>query len=178
VPVAMGEKRPLKRVRPQVRSESSQSQLTRGFRMRASVAVGSLLLTSITVAACRTVQGDPIPRELPGTYEYQATGRAFGHSWSFHATLELTRDGHYELITDSEIGSDKDHDVDRGRYIVRNGAVLLDDDDDGRIDEDNAHRLEIHGDSLRADVSWSASAAMRLAGLPKPILVRRDRIGD
>lgn len=146
--------------------------------MRASVVVGSLLLASITIAACRTVQGDRIPRDLPGTYEYNATGRAFGHNWSFQATLELTRDGRYELVTDADFGGDDDHDVDRGRYIVRNGAVLLDDDDDGRIDEDNAHRLEIRGDSLRADVPWGASAAMRLAGLPKPILVRRDRIGD
>lgn len=146
--------------------------------MRASVVAGSLLLTSITIAACRTVQGDPIPRDLPGTYEYQATGRAFGHSWSFSASLELTRDGQYELITDADIGSDRDHDVDRGRYIVRDGAVLLDNDDDGRIEEDKAHRLEIRGDSLRADLAWGANAAMRLAGLPKPILVRRDRIGD
>lgn len=146
--------------------------------MRASVVAGSLLLTSITIAACRTVQGDPIPRDLPGTYEYNATGRAFGHDWSFQATLELTSDGRYELVTDADIGSDQDHDVDRGQYIVRNGAVLLDDDDDGRIEENKAHRLEILGDSLRADISWGASAAMRLAGLPKPILVRRDRIGD
>jgi hypothetical protein len=147
--------------------------------MRASVVVGSLLLASITIASCRTVEGgDPNPRDLPGTYEYSATGRAFGHNWSFHAALELTRDGRYELTTDSDIGSDQDRDVDHGRYIVRNGAVLLDDDDDGRIDEDKAHRLEIRGDSLLADVSWGATAAMRLAGLPKPILVRRDRIGD
>jgi hypothetical protein len=146
--------------------------------MRASVAAGSLLLTSITIAACRTVQGDPIPRDLPGTYEYQANGRAFGHNWSFQATLELTGDGRYELTTDADIGSDQDHDVDRGSYMVRNGIVLLDNNDDGRIEEDKAHRLEIRGDSLRADVSWGASAAMRLAGLPRPILVRRDRIGD
>jgi hypothetical protein len=97
---------------------------------------------------------------------------------SFNASLELTSDGRYELITDSEIGDDRDRDVDRGRYMVRDGIVLLDHDDDGRIDEDKAHRLEIRGDSLRADVPWAASAAMRVAGMPKPILVRRDRIGD
>ena len=164
-----------------MRIDPSQSQLTRGFRMRASVVAGSLLLTSITIAACRadrTAQGDPIPRDLPGTYEYHATGRALGHNWSFNAALELARDGRYELAIDSDIGGDRDHDVDRGRYIVRHGAVLLDDDDDGRIEEDKAHRLEIRGDSLRADVSWGATAAMRLVGLPGPILVRRDRIGD
>ncbi len=116
-------------------------------------------------------------RDLPGN-EYRAVGRASRHSWSFHASLELTRDGRYELITDSQFGDDRDRDVDRGRFVVRSGAVLLDDDDDGRVDEDKAHRLDIRGDSLRADVSWGASAAMRLAGLPKPILVRRDRIGD
>lgn len=146
--------------------------------MRASVVVGSLLLASVTIAACRTVQGDRIPRDLPGTYEYQATGRTFGHSWTFSASLELTRDGRYELVTDADIGSDRDHNVDRGSYIVRDGVVLLDHDEDGRVDEDKAHRLEIRGDSLRADLPWGASAAMHLAGLPKPILVRRDRIGD
>jgi hypothetical protein len=147
--------------------------------MRASVVAGSLLLASITAAACRTMhEGDPIPRDLPGTYEYDATGRAFGHTWSFHAALELTRDGRYELTTDSDIGGDRDRDVNRGRYIVRDGRVLLDHGDAGHVDEDKTHRLEIRGDSLRADVPWGATAAMRLAGLPKPILVRRDRIGD
>ena len=149
--------------------------------MRASVVVGSLLLTSLAIASCRAnraAQGDPVPRDLPGTYEYHATGRALGHNWSFNAALELTRDGRYELATDTDIGGDQDHDVDRGSYIVRDGVVLLDHDDDGRVDEDKAHRLEIRGDSLRADVPWGASAAMRVAGLPKPILVRRDRIGD
>jgi hypothetical protein len=146
--------------------------------MRASVVAGSLLLTSIALDACRTVQGDPIPGDLPGKYEYQAAGRAFGHAWTFSASLELTADGQYELTTDADIGGDTDHDVDRGSYMVRDGVVLLDDDDDGRVDEVKAHRLEIRGDSLRADLPWGANAAMRLAGMPKPILVRRDRIGD
>lgn len=146
--------------------------------MRASVVAGSLLLTSIVLAACRTAEGDPIPRDLPGVYEYHAAGRAFGHPWSFHLALELRRDGQYELIADSDIDGDRDRDVKRGRYIVREGVVLLDDDADGRVNEDEAHRLDIRGDSLRARMPWGASAAMRLAGAPKPILVRRDRIGD
>ena len=146
--------------------------------MRASVVAGSLLLTSIVVTACRTAEGDPIPRDLPGTYEYAAAGRAFGHPWSFHVALELHRNGQYELITDSDIDGDRDRDIDRGRYLVRGDVVLLDDDDDGRVNEDEAHRLDIRGDSLRARMPWGASAVMRLAGAPKPILVRRDRIGD
>lgn len=146
--------------------------------MRACVVAGSLLLTSIMLAACRTAEGDPIPSDLPGIYEYDAAGRAFGHPWAFHVALELRRDGQYQLITESDIGGDRDRDIDRGRYLVRDGVVLLDDDDDGRVNDDKAHRLDIRGDSLRARVPWGASAAMRLAGAPKPILVRRDRIGD
>jgi hypothetical protein len=146
--------------------------------MRTLIVAGSLLLTSIVFAACRAAEGDPIPRSLPGVYEYDAAGRAFGHSWSFHAELELRRDGQYVLITDSDIGGDRDRDTDRGRYIIRDGVVLLSNDDGDRVNADEAHRLEVRGDSLRADMPWVASAALRLAGASKPILVRRDRGRD
>ena len=146
--------------------------------MRASFVAVSLLLASIAASACRTVEGDSIPRTLPGVYEYDAAGRAFGHPWSFHVALELRRDGRYEMTTDSDIDGDRDRDSDRGRYIVRDGFVLLSKNGADRVDPDDAHRLEIRGDSLRANMPWVANAALRLAGASKPILVRRDRIGD
>jgi hypothetical protein len=146
--------------------------------MRTPVVAGSLLLALTALGACRTVEGDPVPRSLPGVYEYDAAGRAFGHPWSFHVALELRRDGRYEMVTDSDIDGDRDRDTDRGRYIVRDGVVLLSKSDGDRVNADDAHRLEIRGDSLRADMPWVANAALRLAGASKPILVRRDRIGD
>src|SRR5688572_4191994 len=130
--------------------------------MRTRIIVGLLLLTSIAVTACRTAEGDPIPRNLPGVYEYDAAGRAFGHPWSFHVALELRRDGRYELITDSDINGERDRETDRGRYIVRDDVLLLADDDGDRVNEDEAHRLDIRGDSLRAHMPWVASAALRL----------------
>jgi hypothetical protein len=145
--------------------------------MRTRVVVGSLLLT-LVVVACRTAEGDPIPRSLPGTYEYDAAGRAFGHPWAFHVELELRRDGTYEMVTDSEIKGERDRDTDRGRYIVRDDVVLLSHDDSDRVNAEKAHRLDIHGDSLRAQMPWVAGAALRLAGAPKPILVRRDRASN
>ena len=146
--------------------------------MRTSFVAVSLLLASVVLTACRGVEGDAIPRSLPGVYEYDAAGRAFGHPWSFHVALELRRDGRYEMTTDSDIDGDRDRDVDRGRYIVRDNVVLLAKDDGDRVREDDAHRLEIRGDSLRANMPWVANAALRLAGASKPILVRRNRIGD
>lgn len=146
--------------------------------MRTSFVAVSLLLTSVVLTACRAVEGDPIPRSLPGVYEYDAAGRAFGHPWSFHVALELHRDGRYEMTTDSDIDGDRDRDVDRGRYIVRDNVVLLAKDDGDRVREDDAHRLEIRGDSLRANMPWVANAALRLAGASKPVLVRRNRLGD
>ena len=146
--------------------------------MRAPLVVGSLLLTSIALTACGTTDGDPVPRSLPGVYEYDAAGRAFGHPWSFHVALELRRDGTYQMITDSDIDGDRDRDTNRGRYIVRDDVLLLAHHDSDRVNNDEAHRLDIRGDSLRAHMPWVASAALRLAGAPKPILVRRDRIGD
>ena len=146
--------------------------------MRASFVAVSLVIASIAVTACRPAQGDSIPRTLPGVYEYDAAGRAFGHPWAFHVALDLRRDGRYEMITDSDINGERDRDTDRGRYIVQDGAVLLSRDDGDRVDTDEAYRLDIRGDSLRADMPWVANAALRLAGASKPILVRRDRIGD
>lgn len=146
--------------------------------MRTLVVAGSLLLISIALTACRAAEGDPVPRSLPGVYEYDAAGRAFGHPWAFHAALELRRDGRYQLITDSDIHGDRDRDTTRGRYIVRNDVVFLAHDHGDRIDTDKAHRLDIQGDSLRAHMPWVANAALRLAGASKPILVRRERIGD
>lgn len=146
--------------------------------MRTSFVAGLLLLTSIAVAACRSAEGDQIPRSLPGVYEYDAAGRAFGHPWAFHVALELRRDGRYEMITESDINGERDRDTDSGRYIVRDGFVLLSKNGADRVDADDAHRLTIRGDSLRADMPWIANAALRLAGASKPILVRRDRIGD
>ena len=146
--------------------------------MRTPVVAGSLLLISLALTACRPAEGDPVPRSLPGVYEYDAAGRAFGHPWAFHAALELRRDGRYELITDSDIHGDRDRDTTRGRYIVRNDVVLLAHDGVDRVNADEAHRLDIRGDSLRAHMPWVANAALRLAGASKPILVRRDRSGD
>jgi hypothetical protein len=145
--------------------------------MRTSFVAVSLLVMSV-VTACRSAEGDSVPRSLPGVYEYDAAGRAFGHPWSFHVALELRRNGQYEMTTDSDIDGDRDRDIDRGRYIVRDNVVLLSHDDGDRVREDNAHRLEIRGDSLRANMPWVANAALRLAGASKPILIRRDRIGD
>lgn len=146
--------------------------------MRTSFVAVSLLVASVALLSCRTVEGDPIPRSLPGVYEYHAAGRAFGHPWAFHVALELRRDGRYEMTTESDIDGDRDRDIDRGRYMVRDNVVLLAKDDGDRVREDDAHRLEIRGDSLRANMPWVANAALRLAGASKPILVRRDRIGD
>ena len=146
--------------------------------MRTSFVAVSLLVASVALLSCRTVEGDPIPRSLPGVYEYHAAGRAFGHPWAFHVALELRRDGRYEMTTESDIDGDRDRDIDRGRYMVRDKVVLLAKDDGDRVREDDAHRLEIRGDSLRANMPWVANAALRLAGASKPILVRRDRIGD
>jgi hypothetical protein len=146
--------------------------------MRTSFVAGSLLLTSFALAACRTAEGDPIPRSLPGVYEYDAAGRAFGHPWAFHVALELHRDGRYEMITESDIDGDRDRDTNRGTYIVRDGVVLLSKNGANHVNADDAHRLDIRGDSLRADMPWFANTALRLAGASKPILVRRDRIGD
>ena len=146
--------------------------------MRTSFVAVSLMLASVALAACRTVEGDSIPRSLPGVYEYDAAGRAFGHPWAFHVALELHRDGRYQMTTDSDIDGDRDRDTDHGRYIVRDGFVLLSKNGAERVDVDDAHRLTIRGDSLRADMPWVANAALRLAGASKPILVRRDRIGD
>lgn len=150
--------------------------------MRTSSVAVSLLVASFAAAllasACRTTEGDTIPRSLPGVYEYDAAGRAFGHPWSFHVALELHRDGRYEMITESDIDGERDRDTDSGRYIVRDGIVYLSKGGSDRVDTDNAHRLDIRGDSLRADMPWVANAALRLAGASKPILVRRRRIGD
>ncbi|HJU69118.1 MAG TPA: hypothetical protein VJ650_12840 [Gemmatimonadaceae bacterium] len=146
--------------------------------MRASFVAVSVVLASTAVSACRNADGDSIPRSVPGVYEYDAAGRAFGHPWSFHVALELHRDGRYEMTTDSDIDGDRDRDTDRGRYIVRDNVVYLSHGDSDRVDPNEAHRLDIRGDSLRADMPWVASAALRLAGASKPILVRRDRIGD
>src|SRR5688572_11848564 len=146
--------------------------------MRTSFVAVSLVVASVAVAACRAVDGDSIPRSLPGVYEYDAAGRAFGHPWSFHVALELHRDGRYEMTTDSDIDGDRDRDTHRGRYMVRDNVVLLSHDDGDRVRDDEAHRLEIRGDSLRANMPWVANAALRLAGASNPILVRRDRIGD
>lgn len=150
--------------------------------MRASSVAVSLLVASfggaLLASACRTTEGDTIPRSLPGVYEYDAAGRAFGHPWSFHVALELRRDGGYEMITESDIDGERDRDTDSGRYIVRDGIVYLSKGGSDRVDTDDAHRLDIRGDSLRADMPWVANAALRLAGASKPILVRRRRIGD
>jgi hypothetical protein len=82
------------------------------------------------------------------------------------------------MITDSDIDGERDRDTGRGRYIVRDDVLLLDCNDADRVNNDKAHRLDIRGDSLRAHMPWVASAALRLAGASKPILVRRDRATD
>jgi hypothetical protein len=148
--------------------------------MRAIILAGSLLLTSIVFAACRTAEdSDPIPRGLPGTYAYEAKGRSGGEAWAFQAELELAHDGRYQLLSESYYAGYQRRDVERGHYVVRGRAVLLDNEDDGRFDVYKANRLEITGGyTLRAEFAWGASGAMYLLGMRPPTFVRRARIRD
>jgi hypothetical protein len=146
--------------------------------MRAPLVVGSLLIATMSLEGCRTAEGERIPRSLPGTYAYDAGGRVLGHPWSFDVTLELRRNGRYEMMMTSDIDGDRDVDHERGRYLIREGVLLLDDDDGDERADEPSHKLDIRGDSLVSRMPWGARAALRLAGAPRPILVRRDRASN
>lgn len=134
-----------------------------------------LLMLSSFGAACRaTPDSDPIPATLPGSYVYAASGATLKKlPWQFAATLELEKDGTFELTLDKTVNGAKDPtEKTKGTYIVSGDKVWITGIEGGRENRDR-HALLIKGDSLIGQIGWTTHIVLRGLGAPDPVFVKQ-----
>lgn len=133
-----------------------------------------ITLSSFGAACRRAPDSDPIPAALPGSYVYAASGATLKKiPWQFAATLELAKDGTFELTLDKTVDGAKDPtEKTKGTYIVSGDKVWITGIEGGRENRDR-HALLIKADSLIGQIDWTAHIVLRGLGAPDPVFVKR-----
>lgn len=137
------------------------------FRFFVSVMAGV-----IVAIACRGgSESDPVPTSVPGSYVYAGRGSTLKKPWEFAARLELTPDRRYTLTLDKTIDGKTDStESTEGSYVVSDNHVII--RDNGQNASDDDRKLFIKGDSLVAEVGWTAQVFLKGLGAPKLVFVK------
>jgi hypothetical protein len=136
------------------------------MRLTLAVALGA---ASVGAACGRGVDraqaGVP---DVAGHYVSSAAGTTASVPWALRVDLSLEADSTYELALGLRLKDEDSRETDRGTYRVANDRLRL--VSSGESHE--GHELHVRGDSLALSTDWVGAVALRLAGLPRPVLVR------
>jgi hypothetical protein len=108
-------------------------------------------------------------RSVRGTYLYAGKGQTASIPWAFDAKLVFDGRGKYRLDLDVNVKNEPEHETDQGTYRVEGDRVFI----RGDNPNDDEHELRMSGDSLVADLGWKGMTFLRLAGVPKPVFVKK-----
>jgi len=111
------------------------------------------------------------PADVPGRYVYVGADTTAKIAWAARAELLLAPDSSFEFDLRLRLGDEDERESRTGSYSVRADRLVL--RDPAKPHEDFA--LVIRGDSLVLDAGWIAMAALRLVGVPRPVLVKEGR---
>ncbi|MDP9205578.1 MAG: lipocalin family protein [Gemmatimonadota bacterium] len=130
----------------------------------------------VTVGCGRGSASDPVPSTLPGSYVYAARGSTLKKPWAFTARLELANDKRYKFTLDKTVDGDKDPtETSVGTYAVSGDHLTIHDSDDEGSASKDLHKLLIKGDSLIAEVGWTAEIFLKGVGAPNIVFVKERR---
>ena len=135
-----------------------------------------LLFGAVSLAiGCRgNGDSDPIPSTMPGTYVYAGKGSVFRKAWEVSARLDLTSDRHFTMTLDKTIdGKRDDTETTNGAYALNGDHVLLRVVQKNYGPEKDVHKLTVKGDSLIAEVGWTASLFLKGVGAPNLVFVKQ-----
>jgi hypothetical protein len=122
-----------------------------------------------TVAACGGESARAnTPVDLTGTYTYVGADTTGKIPWAARAELTLRGDSTFHFELRVRVKDEDQQGTKAGRYRVQGDRLLL---TAGDRDHDSFELL-VRGDSLIMDAGWVAMAALRMIGVPRPVLVK------
>lgn len=131
---------------------------------------------ALLAPGCRSSGSDPVPASLPGSYMYAGKGSTFRKPWEFSARLDLTSDRRYKLTLDKTIEGKVDPtETNLGDYTVSGDHIQLREDAGLPDRSHDMHKLLIKGDSLIAEVGWTAELFIKGVGAPNIVFVKQRR---
>jgi hypothetical protein len=142
-----------------------------GMTRSADLVLLPLLSLAVASAACAGESaraGADVPADLSGMYTFVGADTGAKIPWAVRAELSLA-DSTFQFDLRLRVRDEDERETAEGRYVVEGDRLRL-------VGSDPQHRQSfeflIRGDSLVMDAGWVAMAALRLVGVPRPVLVK------
>lgn len=131
----------------------------------------ALLLLPLAGGCARESARADVPANVAGTYAFVGADTTRNVPWAARIDLALNEDSTFDFELRIRVKDENEQDTKAGTYRVSgNRLVLL-----GPDRQKEEFELEIRGDSLVLDAGWFAMAALRMIGVPRPVLVKEVR---
>jgi hypothetical protein len=123
----------------------------------------------VVAAACgREAARADVPSDVTGSYLYVGADTTGAVPWAARAELQLRPDSTFEFDLRVRVQDENERETKIGRYRVDEDRLVLT-EAGGKGD---GFELSIRGDTLVLDAGWVAMAALRLVGVPRPVLIK------
>jgi hypothetical protein len=132
---------------------------------------GLVLPFAIACAGESARAGGNVPADLTGTYTFVGADTSGTIPWAARAELTLVTDSTFEFDLRVRVKGESERETAHGTYRVEGDRLRL---TGSARDHDQTFELLIRGDSLVMDAGWVALAALRLVGVPRPVLVKES----
>ena len=127
------------------------------------------MIPTLLVAACgREAARADVPADVTGSYLYVGADTTGAVPWAARAELQLRPDSTFEFDLRVRVQDENERETKLGRYRINEDRVVLTEPGE----EGEGFELSIRGDTLVLEAGWVAMAALRLVGVPRPILIK------
>jgi hypothetical protein len=134
--------------------------------MRFAVA---LLPAVLPLSACaRESAHADVPANVAGHYAFVGADTTRNVPWAARIDLVLHPDSTFQFEMRIRVKEENEQNTKAGTYRVDGHRLVL----VGPDRQKEEFELEIRGDSLVLDAGWVAMAALRVIGVPRPVLIK------
>ena len=132
----------------------------------------ALLPVACTLSACaRESARADVPANVAGHYAFVGADTTRSVPWAARIDLALHPDSTFQFEMRIRVKEENEQTTKAGTYRVEGHRLVL----VGPDRQKEEFELEIRGDSLVLDAGWVAMAALRMIGVPRPVLIREAR---
>jgi hypothetical protein len=122
----------------------------------------------LTAACARESARADISTNVAGTYTFVGADTTRGIPWAARIELVLAHDSTFQFDVRLRVKDENEQETKSGSYRIAGDRLVL----VGSDRKKEEFGLAIRGDSLVLDAGWVAMAALRLIGVPRPVLVK------
>ena len=127
-----------------------------------------ILLLALTAACARESARADVPANVAGTYSFVGADTTRNVPWAARIDLALREDSTFEVEFRIRVKDENEQETKSGTYRVSGNRLVL----VGPDRQKEEFELEVRGDSLVLDAGWVAMAALRMLGVPRPVLIK------